>query len=167
MNPSIQLPPMESLSISRRIAIKLLMWLANGVLLPTLQWVAHGFLTPAQKTESPAPAYTEPMGIINPLVLMAARGDMFAFLAEHPEAAQAELNACMEALRADSIRSPLLTMMGMLVGQGYPPDEAMVRMCANVLCLGLYLERRISADEYEPLTEIPGIPIDPLKGETA
>ena len=86
-----------------------------------------------------------PIETINPLVLMAANDARARMKDENAEHFQAELNGCMEALRYSK---PLLEgMYGLymsLASQGYQIEEIMLRMSANCVHLGMYLERQIT-----------------------
>jgi hypothetical protein len=88
--------------------------------------------------------YTSADERINPIVVMATMGDMDKRHQENATQYQAELNACMETLRSEKIRGSWLSMFGYLMSQGMPPDECMVRVGANFLYLGMYLERRLT-----------------------
>ena len=56
---------------------------------------------------------------------------------------QSVLNACMEVIRTDNFRGPMMLMFADLI-QRYDPIESMVRISANWVHLGMYLESRIT-----------------------
>lgn len=134
--------PGKPLGFPQSAVLKVLAILNNCVTLPLMKWVAKTQFQPVERT--PPGAYVEAAGPITPLVVMAAQAETLEASQACPIAFQAELNACMEAIRADSLKGGMITMFGSLIGAGYPPDEALVRVCANFLQLGMYLERATS-----------------------
>jgi hypothetical protein len=85
--------------------------------------------------ESANEPYVDATPGITPLVLMAAF--------EAP-LDQAGLNACMEGLRGcERIRKGMFAMLGQLLPK-YGQEEASVRMMANLVYLGMTLEKMLS-----------------------
>ena len=124
-----------------------LKWLMQVTLLPYMGYVARECLDVADlPSEARAKPYESPQGPVNPLLLMRAVSDRSEFLKADPERAQAELNSCMEAIMAcDSLQSAGLMMFVSMIGDGRQPDDAMTRVMANYLELGMYVERRLQS----------------------
>lgn len=99
---------------------KAILWLLNTVMLKATQWVAASATTengdPLFQRQAPAP-YTTADARINPMVVMAARGDTAHAMESDPEGHQAELNACMESVEAEQIKHGMLMMFGNLIGR--------------------------------------------------
>jgi hypothetical protein len=86
--------------------------------------------------------YTQPDGRINLYTISAAFDDCER---EDPERMQSTLNALLEVTRSETVGTRWVQFMGSLVASGHDPQEAMFRMLANVLRVGMMLERRLGS----------------------
>jgi hypothetical protein len=114
----------------------------NCVMMPIGKWCARGLMTKMEPLPALGP-YTEAVPYINLSVLLAVRDDMRKVEEESKTEFQSVLNACMEVIRTDNFRGPMMLMFADLI-QRYDPIESMVRISANWVHLGMYLERRIT-----------------------
>jgi hypothetical protein len=98
--------------------------------------------------ESPVrvPEYVEADPRINCAVVFAALDDTRKAAAERPDHLQAELNACLECIRHPNIGNTFVVMLGSLQVR-YDPYEAMWRVLANVLQLGMRIQTRLGDSE--------------------
>lgn len=117
-------------------------WL-NSVILPVAKWCAGDSLK-SRLPEGPSD-YTDPTPTLNPPMIQRALDDIAAGWNKSPGVLQAELNGCMEGLRPKAA-ADFQGMMGGLITK-YPVDEAFLRMLANAVHLGMYVERRIASTE--------------------
>ncbi len=127
-----------------KILVKCLTPFYKGIM-PVVAWASRTLELGGHYQPHPIEtgSYVESVGYINPAVLMAAKRDQVVACEENAEHYQATLNACMESFRADQIINPLIAMMGSLIGK-YDQKEMMARVFANVLCTGMFVERRLS-----------------------
>lgn len=105
---------------------------------------------------SPTEYIPPALGSVNSILLNAAHHEQFRALEENPEEAQAILNACLESLRnCESVRTPMFRMFAALIAKGYDPEEAFLRVSADVLMLGMNVQKRLGpAPELEMLREL-------------
>lgn len=147
-------PDKKELPLHKKIVLKLMNAFNNHVQLSVMRWLAAGWFDLKQGAPvavGTGASYVEGVDYITPLVLMAAQGARERARHADPAGYQAELNACMEAVRADGIKGPTMALFGSLIGQGCPPNEALVQLSANFVHLGMYLERRLALSfEGEP-----------------
>jgi hypothetical protein len=95
---------------------------------------------------------------ISPLLFSRVMDDFHVLWRATPDILQAELNGCMESLRP-KLASHFQGMMGSLTMQGYPMEECFVRILANAVHLGIYVERRLDGRAgATPLGERPHAP---------
>lgn len=139
--------------LSLRVLIPLIRWIGRD--LPAVQNARAGM---AEAQATGGANFVAPLDDhINPLVLMAAFQDYVSLHTDNPEVGQGTLNACMNALRgSDQICGAAVSMLGSLIAAGYHPNEAILRVQANALMLGILLERRIAFDGVKPETPIGG-----------
>ena len=127
----------------KRVVVQIVNAVNMNVTLPIMRWAGSEILTAPTKNEPQN--YVESDSSINASVLMAAFQDHIDMMRDDPTNCQAMLNGCMEAYRSsEQISRAALMMFASLIGNGYPPDEAMIRVQANSLMLGILLERRLS-----------------------
>lgn len=137
--------PTKKLGVVRQLALNVLSFVMTRGLLPVIRWIGKNtFAVPPPGAPGEPAEYIQPAARINPIVLTRARDDMAVEFAADPEGQQAELNACLESIRSEQIKGGLLRMFGSLVAAEMPPDEAIMRVCANFLLMGVFLERRIA-----------------------
>jgi hypothetical protein len=127
------------MSLSARAALGVCNLLNARVIVPLARWATRDKL-PSLVTEG-IPQYVDPDPRLNPLVLAQVLNDLEAGWVKTPEVLQAELNGCMELMKSETANRFLALVMGLLTQ--YPPAESYVRMMANALQLGMYLERRL------------------------
>ena len=94
--------------------------------------------------------FIEPESTINPLLVMTALNDARTLRESNPEHSQALLNACLYSVQAEGIREPLTTMYLGAISEGTPPDVAVHMLMANMLHLGMLVERRLQKANTEP-----------------
>ena len=123
----------------RRLALMVCGFVNRWFIIPVASWASRGMFGDAGVQG--IPEYIEPSPKLNSLVLARVFNDLEEGWAKSPEVLQGELNGCMSLMRSEvSIR--FMKMSAGLI-QNYPPDEVFVRMMANALQLGMYLERRL------------------------
>ena len=89
-------------------------------------------------------AYVPSSEFINPILLKAAFDDQVEGFKSNPENCQADLNACLESLRgAAQVPEALVEMLGTLAASGYPVQEALLRVLANAVYLGINIQKRL------------------------
>jgi len=102
-----------------------------------LRWCAAG--QPIFELGKPvAGEYVEGPASINVAVLLAAKDDCTAI------DCQAVLNACLESMRHEQLGGAMVQLLGSLVVNGCPREEAPYRVLANAVFLGMHLERRLA-----------------------
>lgn len=111
------------------------------VLMHVIRWCASDMAAVKQIMENrnQPKDYVTPDSTINVLTLSAALADHDAV----PANCQPILNACLESLRSGQIGPSFVSMLGALCASGYPWDESFYRVLANVLCIGMHLNRRL------------------------
>jgi hypothetical protein len=130
--------------------------LAGKPLTLLLRWVArhqgYGAVPASQPVTGEHGEYVAANELINPMVLMSAQADMLKWKESDPQTFQSNLNACMETLESEPTRTRLMVFVGHLIANGRKPEDAMIRSMANILLLGIVLERRLKrADEQLPV----------------
>lgn len=106
--------------------------------LAVLRWLAQDHPAIIEIREQRSAEYVEPLAAINRAVLLAA----WDATCQDPQH-QARLNACLEGLRGTKVVEASTVMVGSLVGAGYPPEEALARLLANAVALGIVVEKRL------------------------
>jgi hypothetical protein len=108
------------------------------VMMPVMRWCIVG--QPILEIGKPvAGEYVEGPANINVAVFLAAKADCLA-ASDH----QSVLNACLESVRHEQLGGAMLQLYGALIGNGYPQEEAIYRVLANAVYLGMHLERRLA-----------------------
>ncbi len=117
--------------------LKGMMHVCNGIMLPVLRFCARKLTGESGPQQTVAVPYVEADSQINPLVVWAAFNEPLD---------QGRLNACMETIRnADFIKTATQGLYMHLMASGCPMEEAIVRCAANVMYLGMNVERRLSS----------------------
>lgn len=83
---------------------------------------------------------------ISAWIFAAALDDAERQYQEEPEARQSTLNACMVCIRDDSIGGSWAALMGRLIASGHDPQEAFIRTAANIVTVGMFIQKRLSSD---------------------
>lgn len=132
-----------------------LKWIMQVSLLPYMGYVARKCLDMPGANTAPRP-YEPPQGPMNSLLLMLAATDRGELLQADPEKAQGQLNACMESIQhCEELRNAGMMMFASLLGNGLQPEDAMTRVMANWLELGMYVERRLrSVDDLPTVGDV-------------
>jgi len=112
--------------------------LVEHLLMPLLQWISRTCLDQTPSPVSPA-RYVEPEKALNLFTFEAAHQDQRELARDNPVFFQSLLNAAMENARTET---SWLMMFGSLIGR-YSPEEAMSRVIANAVLLGMSLEKRL------------------------
>jgi hypothetical protein len=111
---------------------------SQRVIIPVMRWCVAG--RPILELGKPvAGEYVEGSASINVAVLLAAKADCCT-----DTDYQAVLNACLESMRHEQLGGAMLQLCGALIGNGYPQEEAIYRVLANAVFLGMHLERRLA-----------------------
>ena len=121
------------------VVIRTIALIQKYLIMPVGQWCARR-INPEIAAIVGTP-YVEADGRVNPLVVMSALEDHKQWLADSPEDCQSVLNACMESLRAESLHTTFVGMLGELTAR-YSLEEAMIRVLANAVLLGMLIEKR-------------------------
>ena len=128
----------------KNIIVIILKVVQQRMIMPLLGWCGKEIIDRFEAQLPLEQEYVDGLSTINFIVLSAAMEDWRASQAADPENCQITLNACMEALRHEQLNQPLLMLFAMLAKQGYSPPEIISRVGANMLCLGMCLERRLT-----------------------
>jgi len=110
--------------------------------IPLLRWAWRDLNLPSTLIECPG-EYVQPSSV-TPVLVLAAHEDRIGFHQGNAETFQSELNGCMEGARAGKIGGAMLSMLGGMVASGYDQEEAFIRVIANAMHLGMFMERRLS-----------------------
>jgi hypothetical protein len=133
-----------NLPFHKKIVLSVVNAFAGMVVAPVMRWCALGAQNgEARSAVLPGSEYIEPSSLINPLVILAALEDQHKQVENDPVNEQARLNACLSSLRSERINSHFLGFYLSLIQQGYPPDEAILRLLANALNLGMAVQARL------------------------
>ena len=103
------------------------------------------------KAYSESFGYTEPDPRINIWLIEAAMKDSASEALTDPQAVQATLNGLLESCRYHHTGEAFARMLGTLAASGYDTQEAFYRTMANVLRLGMLIERRLAKGECGPV----------------
>jgi hypothetical protein len=107
------------------------------VMVPVMRWCVVG--SPILEIGKPvAGEYVEGPTNINVAVFLAAKADCLA------ASDQSVLNACLESMWHEQLGGAMLQLCGSLIGNGYSQEEAIYRVLANAVYLGMHLERRLA-----------------------
>lgn len=85
-------------------------------------------------------SYVAPDPIISPLLM--ARVVEEINKTKEPDRMQSELNGCLECMRSRPAQGFIAYFMAELIQKGYPTEEATLRLMANLLHLGMLMERK-------------------------
>jgi hypothetical protein len=130
---------------AQQMGLKIATEMHNRIFVPLLRWSTKDLLMPAEAAAEAKREYVQPAPEINPLLMLAALEDHRQQLEAEPENCQAILNACLASLRTESIKNMMVRMMGALVAKGYDPEEAMLRVLANAVMLGINMKTRLDS----------------------
>ena len=130
-----------------RLIIKLCTLVGNVALL-TMRWCVQRNPDSKKRIDEAMAdglhTYVPSSEFINPILLKAAFDDHVEGFKSNPENCQADLNACLESLRgAAQVPEALVKMLGMLTASGYPAQEALLRVLANAVYLGINIQKRL------------------------
>ena len=141
------------LPFHKQLVLNLMTPLNQYIQLPIMKWIASGSSEIAAVAQPVPGEYVQPEGFVTPLVLMAAQKAVMQSAEDYPREFQGVLNACMESIGGSPIGGGLPMMFASLIAKGYQPDECLVRISANMVVLGMYLERGDRGMQLQPETE--------------
>ena len=133
--------------------------LSQAVLMPLITWCSRTLGISAHYNRCAAPSphahYIETSDSpINPWLMKAAIDLAAKEFSECGEIRQRDLNAAMESFRQESVMHPFYGLWAGLAAEGYPIEELLVRIFANVFEFGRTAERLLQSANAEKLQPV-------------
>lgn len=125
------------MTLCKRFIVFWLQMFSECIMMPTIRW-AMPVEMKARAALPSSPVASD--AAIDLLVFSAALEDHLS----NPDECQPTLNACLNGLHQERLGNVFISSFAGMVAKGVPFDEAFHMVCANAICVGMHLQRRLS-----------------------